>query len=80
MIDRIEELLGQMAAEDGEDEREDALALPGAAAAPAAPRDRGAAEEIQRRKKAWSTRVMSAFSGACSACLALCPPRSGRKK
>ena len=36
-------------------------------------------QEIQRRKKAWSTRVMSAFSGACSACLALCPPRSGRK-
>ena len=35
-------------------------------------------QEIQRRKKAWSTRVMSAFSGACSACLALCPPRSGR--
>lgn len=37
-------------------------------------------EETSRRKKAWSTRVMSAFSGACSACLALCPPRSGRKK
>ncbi|MBD5134188.1 MAG: hypothetical protein HDT38_06940 [Clostridiales bacterium] len=37
-------------------------------------------EEISRRKKAWSTRVMSAFSGACSACLALCPLRSGRKK
>jgi len=35
-------------------------------------------QEIKRRKKAWSTRVMSAFSGACSACLALCPPRSGR--
>ena len=35
-------------------------------------------EEISQRKKAWSTRVMSAFSGACSACLALCPPRSGR--
>ena len=35
-------------------------------------------EEMSRRKKAWSTRVMSAFSGACSACLALCPPRSGR--
>lgn len=37
-------------------------------------------EETSRRKKAWSTRIMSAFSGACSACLALCPPRSGRKK
>ena len=36
-------------------------------------------EEIQRRKKAWSTRLMSAFNGACSACSALCPPRSGRK-
>ena len=35
-------------------------------------------EEIAGRKKAWSTRVMSAFSGACSACLALCPPRNGR--
>ena len=35
-------------------------------------------EETSRRKKAWSTRVMSAFSGACSACLALCPPRNGR--
>lgn len=38
------------------------------------------AEEISRRKKAWSTRVMSAFNGACSACLALCPRKSGRKK
>ena len=37
-------------------------------------------EEIQRRKKAWSTRVMSAFSGACSVCSALCPPRSGRNR
>ena len=37
-------------------------------------------EEISRRKKAWSTRVMSAFSGACSGCLALCPPRSGRNR
>ena len=35
-------------------------------------------EEISRRKKAWSTRLMSAFNGACSACSALCPPRSGR--
>ena len=37
-------------------------------------------QEVQRRKKAWSTRIMSAFSGACSGCSALCPPRSGRKK
>ena len=37
-------------------------------------------EELQRRKKAWSTRIMSAFSGACSACLALCPPRGGQRK
>ena len=36
-------------------------------------------QEIQRRKKAWSTRIMSAFSGACSGCLALCPRRNGRK-
>lgn len=36
-------------------------------------------EETERRKKAWSTRIMSAFSGACSACSALCPRRSGRK-
>ena len=35
-------------------------------------------QEIRRRKKAWSTRVMSAFSGACSACLALCRRRIGR--
>lgn len=34
-------------------------------------------EETERRKKAWSTRLMSAFSGACSACLALFPPRNG---
>ena len=37
-------------------------------------------QEIQRRKKAWSTRLMSAFSGACSGCSALCPRRNGRKK
>ena len=36
-------------------------------------------EETARRKKAWSTRIMSAFSGVCSACLAPCPPRSGQK-
>lgn len=38
------------------------------------------AQEIRRRKKAWSTRIMSAFSGACSGCSALCPQRNGRKK
>lgn len=39
------------------------------------PQDRE--EETDRRKKAWSTRIMSAFNGACSACLALFPPRNG---
>ena len=37
-------------------------------------------QEIERRKKGWSTRLMSAFSGACSGCLALCPRRIGRRK
>ena len=37
-------------------------------------------KEIERRKKAWSTRIMSAFSGACSGCSALCPRRNGRNK
>ena len=37
-------------------------------------------QEIERRKKAWSTRIMSAFSGACSGCSALCPRRNARKK
>ena len=37
-------------------------------------------QEIERRKKAWRTRLMSAFSGACSGCSALCPRRNGRKK
>ena len=37
-------------------------------------------QEIRRRKKAWSTRIMSAFSGACSDCSALCPRRNGRKR
>ena len=36
-------------------------------------------QELERRKKAWSTRVMSAFNGACSACLALCLPKNGPK-
>ena len=38
------------------------------------------AQETERRKKAWSTRLMSAFSGACSGCSALCLRRNGRKK
>ena len=37
-------------------------------------------QEIERRKKAWSTRLMSAFSGACSGCSALCPRKNGQKK
>lgn len=49
MIDRIEELLGHMAAEEEEDGREDALTLLGAAAAAAAPRDRDGLEEIPAR-------------------------------
>lgn len=36
--------------------------------------------EVERRKKAWSTRIMSAFSGACSGCSALCPRRNGRNE
>ncbi len=39
-----------------------------------APWDEKAVEEA---KKAWSTRLMSAFAGACSRLSALCPPRSG---
>ena len=39
-----------------------------------------AEQETERRKKAWSTRIMSAFSGACSGCSALCPRRNGRNK
>ena len=37
-------------------------------------------QEIEQRKKAWSTRIMSAFSGACSGCSALCPRKIGRNK
>ncbi len=37
-------------------------------------------QEIQRRKKAWSTRLMSAFSGVCSGCSALCLPKIGRRR
>ena len=37
-------------------------------------------QEIERRKKGWSTRLMSAFSGVCSGCSALCPRRIGRRK
>ncbi len=32
---------------------------------------------VDRAKKDWSTRLMSAFSGACSRLLERCPPRSG---
>lgn len=34
-------------------------------------------EAVERRKKAWSTRLMSAFNGVCSVCSALCPRRNG---
>lgn len=37
-------------------------------------------EEIQRRKKGWSTRLTRAFSGACSGCLARFPRRTGRRR
>lgn len=37
-------------------------------------------QELERRKKAWSTRVMSAFNGACSACSALCPRKRVQKR
>ncbi|MEG1858135.1 MAG: hypothetical protein RR216_05290 [Pseudoflavonifractor sp.] len=37
-------------------------------------------DRIDPIKKAWSTRLMSAFSGACSKALGRCPPRSGRGK
>lgn len=38
------------------------------------PEDEG---EARRLKKAWSTRLMRAFGGVCSAHLGLCPPRRG---
>ncbi len=37
-------------------------------------------EEIQRRKKGWSTRLTRAFSGVCSGCLARFPRRTGRRR
>ena len=37
-------------------------------------------QELKQRKKAWSTRIMSAFNGACSVCSALCPRRNGQRK
>lgn len=37
-------------------------------------------EEIQRRKKGWSTCLTRAFSGACSGCLARFPRRTGRRR
>ena len=36
------------------------------------------AEEIETLKKAWGTRLMSAFAGACSTLFGRCPPRNGR--
>lgn len=33
--------------------------------------------EVHDLKKAWSTRLMRAFSGACSGLLGRCPPRPG---
>ena len=33
--------------------------------------------EVHDLKKAWSTRLMRAFSGACSGLLGRCPPRHG---
>ena len=35
-------------------------------------------ERVERLKKAWSTRLMSALNGACCAVLALFPPRGRR--
>ncbi len=35
------------------------------------------AERTEARKKAWSTRLMRAFSGVCSAASARCPRRNG---
>lgn len=37
-------------------------------------------EEIERRKKAWSTRLTRAFNGVCSAHSARCPRRTGPEK
>ena len=37
-------------------------------------------ERIESLKKAWSTRLMSAFAGACSGLLGPCPPRRGCKR
>lgn len=34
-------------------------------------------ERVDALKKVWSTRLMSAFSGACSGLLGRCPPRRG---
>lgn len=37
-------------------------------------------EEIERRKKVWSTRLTRAFNGVCSALSARCPLRNGPNK
>ena len=36
--------------------------------------------EVEQRKKAWSTRLMRAFNGVCSAPLARCLRRNGHEK
>ena len=38
------------------------------------------AEDILALKKAWSTRLTSAFAGVCSSCFGLFPPRSGPRE
>ncbi len=43
------------------------------------PSPEGDGEDTERRKKAWSTRLMSAFNGACSDCLGRFPRRNGPK-
>lgn len=37
-------------------------------------------QEVDDIKKAWSTRLMRAFSGVCSGSLGRCPPRSGPRR
>ena len=37
------------------------------------------AGRVEALKKAWSTRLMSAFSGACSKRSGRCPPRNGQR-
>ncbi len=37
-------------------------------------------ERVNALKKVWSTRLMSAFNGACSKCLGRCLPRRGPER